>query len=121
VTPDGQVWDISCVKFEKARDRAIDVLRGEGYCSKDKRIEDLGHVSRDGDEWDMSNFGISPESGTCKPLYTTEGWEKRRSCWYRVWEVPASIIVGSAALATMIVLAPLGWLIPGKTPNQTGS
>ena len=59
VTADGQVWDITCVKFEKARDRAIEVLKGEGYCSKDKRVEDLGQVSRDGDEWDMSNFGIT--------------------------------------------------------------
>jgi hypothetical protein len=60
---------------------------------------------------------VKPETGTCKPLFGPfqNEWlaEHRRSCWNRVWEIPAAVVVypaiGLAAVGAVVgpYLAPL--------------
>lgn len=116
VERDGTILDVTCVPLEVANDRP----RGElpvTFCGGNA-IPEVGRAARAGDDWDMSAYGVRPETGRCKPLFGAIAMdprenERRRSCWNRLWEVPtalvavpitAGIIVG---VATAPIWAPL--------------
>lgn len=55
----------------------------------------------------MSAYGVLPETGRCKPLFggvTMDEREnqRRRSCWNRLWEVPAALVAVPVAVAAIV-------------------
>lgn len=95
VERDGTVLDVTCLPREFAKntprkDLPVTLCGGE-------KVQVIGKTRKAGDEWEMSPYTITPETGTCKPLlpFVAKDWEeeKRHSCWNRLWEVPTAVIV----------------------------
>jgi len=70
-------------------------------------LPEVGRAARAGDDWDMSPYGVLPETGRCKPLFGAVTMdarenERRRSCWNRLWEVPTAIVVVPITIGVII-------------------
>ncbi len=57
-----------------------------------------------------SRVSTEADTGSCKPFFVkpSRDWGEgaaRHSCWHRLWEVPAALVVAPVALA--IVTAPI--------------
>ena len=111
VERDGTVLDVTCLPREFAKNTARKDLPVT-LCGGEK-VHVIGKTRKVGDEWDMSHYAITPETGTCKPLlpFLIKDWEedKRHSCWNRVWEVPTAVVVYPtvAVLFVGLVTAPV--------------
>ncbi|MDE2144143.1 MAG: hypothetical protein KGJ84_17175 [Elusimicrobia bacterium] len=119
VERDGTVLDISCLPVEAAQDKPLNALPRQ-LCAGSE-IPVLGKARRAGDDWDLSDFAVEPATGRCLPLFRNPSYDEReagprRSCWNRVWEVPAALIAVPAAVlvvagvATAPIWAPLLFL-----------
>ena len=105
VEHDGTVLDVTCVPLEVANGRT----RGElplTFCGG-AAIPVVGRAARAGDDWDLSAYGVAPETGRCKPLFgalTMDAREndRRRSCWNRLWEVPTAIVAVPIAVGVIV-------------------
>lgn len=111
VDPDGTVVDVTCLspKEEKALPRQeLSKLPCEGG-----RVEVLGQAKKIGEDWDMRRFDIVQETGTCKSLFPYFQNERlsnqRHSCWHRLWEVPAALVVYPVVVVVLLgaVTAPI--------------
>jgi len=111
VERDGTVLDVTCLPREftkntSKKDLPVTLCGGE-------KVQVIGKTRKVGDEWDMSHYAITPETGTCKPLlpFLIKDWEeeKRHSCWHRVWEVPTAVVVYPtvAVVFVGVVTAPI--------------
>ncbi|MEK7381684.1 MAG: hypothetical protein AAB262_00165 [Elusimicrobiota bacterium] len=102
VEKDGMVLDVTCLPAGLLEGRARDELPRE-LCPAGN-IPLLGRVAMNGAQWDMSAYAVAVETGRCRPLFTLEREEdaRRRSCWNRLWEIPAAIAVYPAAAAILI-------------------
>jgi len=111
VERDGSVLDVTCMP--PAMVKGHDPKSVATALCADGRIERMGHAARGAEGWDMSAYGIAPETGTCRSLFAPfrrEWFEgKRHSCWNRLWEVPAAVIVYPAivGVAVGVVTAPV--------------
>ena len=121
VEADGTVLDVTCLPLEFSKLNMPRRSLPEGLCSRGK-IRELGKAQKVGDDWDMSAYMIEPESGDCQPLpllgpssprFDINNWNgsksARRSCWNRVWEVPAAIVLYPAlvVICVGVVTAPV--------------
>ena len=108
VERDGTILDITCVPVELASGRP----RGElplTFCGG-TAIPVVGRAARVGDDWDMSAYGVEPETGRCRPLLGALTMdprenERRRSCWNRLWEVPTAVVVVPVTIGVIVGLA----------------
>jgi hypothetical protein len=108
VERDGTILDISCVPLEVAdgRPRSEIPLTFCGGTS----LPVVGRAARMGDDWDMSAYGVLPETGRCKPLFGAVTMdarenERRRSCWNRLWEVPTAVVAVPITIGIIIGVA----------------
>ena len=102
VEKDGTVLDVTCLPADLVAGRS----RGElpqVLCPGGK-IPVLGQAALAGQDWDMSAYPVAAETGRCRPLLTLdrETYVRRRSCWNRLWEVPAALVVYPAGAAIII-------------------
>ena len=105
VERDGAILDVTCLPLEAANERP----RGElplAFCGG-TAIPVVGRATRAGDDWDMSAYGVEPETGRCKPLFgaltmDARENERRRSCWNRLWEVPTAVVVVPVAIGVIV-------------------
>jgi len=114
VESDGAILDVTCVPLEIANGRSRDELPA-AFCDGGA-IAVVGRAARSGDDWDMSAYGVKPETGRCKPLFGAAAMnprddERRRSCWNRLWEVPAAVAMAPIAAGVLVgaATAPI-WL-----------
>jgi hypothetical protein len=75
-----------------------------------KEIPVVGHAALAGADWDMSAYGVRPETGRCKPLFGAITMdprenERRRSCWNRLWEVPTAVVVVPITVGVIVAAA----------------
>ena len=101
VEADGTVLDVTCLPINSLRDIPRQNLP-KGLCSRGD-IHELGKAQKVGDEWDMKAYMTGLEGGGCWPLMAPlldaidTDWARKsnrlHSCWNRVWEVPASIVL----------------------------
>jgi hypothetical protein len=96
------------VTEEAARGRPRGALPTE-FCGG-AAIPVLGRAAKAGGDWDMSAYAAEPETGRCKPLFGALTMddrenERRRSCWNRLWEVPAAVVVVPVAIGVLVGLA----------------
>ena len=94
VDSDGTVLNVTCHPPSLVKDfRRQDLPKL--YCEGRDGI--LGTTTKIGDDWDMTGYDVAPETGTCKSLFSwvQNEWleNKRHSCWHRVWEVPAAVVL----------------------------
>lgn len=93
VERDGTVLDVTCPPD-----------KSEALCAGEK-AKVVGRAERAGPGWDMAKYGVMPETG-CKPLLRYLSFdrdeERRRSCWHRLWEVPAAIVAYPAATVVLL-------------------
>lgn len=112
VEKDGTVLDVTCLPAELFEGKS----RGElpqGLCP-DGKIPDLGRVTMNGRDWDMTAYPVAVETGRCRPLFTMDRDEdaRRRSCWNRLWEVPAAVVVYPVGAAVLIGLGSSAIWVP---------
>ena len=105
---DGTILDITCVPLEVAngRERAELPLT---FCGG-REIPVVGRATLAGDDWNMAAYGVLPETGRCKPLFgaltmDARENERRRSCWYRLWEVPAALVAVPVTVGVLVGVA----------------
>lgn len=112
VEKDGTVLDITCLPIEVAEGRSRRELP-QGMCP-DAKIPVLGQVALVGKDWDMSAYPLEGETGRCRPLFTLKHEEdvQRHSCWNRLWEVPAAVVVYPVGIAVVLGAATSGIWVP---------
>jgi hypothetical protein len=117
VERDGTVLDVTCLPLETAQEKPLEDL--PRVMCPDARIPVLGKARRTGGDWDLSEFDVEPPTGRCRPLFPSADGERgpQRSCWNRLWEVPAAVVlvplaaVGVAAVVTAPIWVPLVLLL----------
>jgi hypothetical protein len=105
VEKDGTILDVTCVSLEAAEDKPRAQIPTSFCGGADVPV--VGRATRAGEDWDMSAYGVVPETGRCKPLFggvtmDSRENERRRSCWNRAWEVPAAIVVVPIAVGVIL-------------------
>jgi hypothetical protein len=108
VERDGTILDVTCLPLELAHDKPRKELPTT-FCGG-VPIPVVGRAAPRGGDWDMSAYGVEPETGRCKPLFGAATMNKdddarRRSCWNRLWEVPAAIVVVPVAIVVVVGVA----------------
>lgn len=109
VERDGTVLDVTCLPLDVAREKPLNDL--PRVMCPDAKIPVLGKARRLGDDWDLSGFEVERETGRCRPLFPSvdEEAQRRHSCWNRLWEVPAALVVYPVAVVLLVgaVTAPV--------------
>lgn len=105
VERDGTILDVSCVPLEVANDRPRAEIPTT-FCGGNA-LPVVGRAALAGEDWDMSPYGVLPETGRCKPLFggvtmDPRENERRRSCWNRLWEVPTAIVIVPIAVGVVV-------------------
>ena len=108
VERDGTVLDITCLPVEMAQNKPFTSLPRQ-LCAGSE-IPVLGKARKLDQDWDLSEFDVEAPSGRCRPLFRTPNYDEReagprRSCWHRLWEVPAALIVYPVAVVVVLGIA----------------
>jgi hypothetical protein len=108
VERDGTVLDITCLPVEMAQDKELSALPRQLCASSE--IPVLGKAVKKGNDWDLEPFDVTAPTGGCRPLFRTPTYDEheagpRRSCWNRVWEVPAALVAFPAAVILVLGVA----------------
>ncbi|MFI5345845.1 MAG: hypothetical protein ACHQ51_05680 [Elusimicrobiota bacterium] len=108
VERDGTVLDITCLPVEMAQNKKLETLPRQ-LCAGSE-IPALGKARRVGEDWDLTDYEVSAPTGRCRPLFRVPSYEEHeagplRSCWNRVWEVPAALVVYPVAVALVLGVA----------------
>ena len=122
VEKDGAVLDVSCLPLGAVESTPLSKLP-QALCPGGK-IAVLGKAGKVGERFDLSAYGIAKDGavrqepdaagweggGLCRPLFPdTSGsfpdWSRSQrwhSCWNRIWEVPAAIVLYPAVVGVAV-------------------
>jgi hypothetical protein len=111
VDGDGTILDVTCLSPNEVKGIVRSAL-SRTSCAKGT-VAVIGQAKQTEGDWDLTSYGIAPETGTCKslfPYFRSEWLEgKRHSCWHRLWEVPTAAVAypSVAVLGIGLITAPV--------------